>query len=298
MADISTEVVNGTTYSLKDTSARATANAVTVQEEYDRQQAAHCYNGQSIVTLLGAASVDAAISTLHSRIAAGNFAGLRVGDYLDVPCGIYGTRRFVIADFDPYYQCGDAAIGHHIAFVDSSPVAIPSGDTHDGIANSSYLMWNTTATNQGTEAEPAPYLVSNLHDWEINNLLPAMPATLRNYMLDRRSLCETRYSAGGSLTASPGWAWKSMGKLWSLSEIEVYGCTVWATPGYSVGESRQFEYFRNAKHQLNGSRVTWWLRSVSGSSSSNVCNVGNGGRAGDTSAANTWVRPRCGFLLG
>ena len=298
MADLSTEVVNGTTYSLKDTSARATANAVTVQEEYDRQQAAHCYNGQSLITLLGASSFDDCCAKLHQRASAANFAGLRVGDYIDAACGDYGTRRYAIADFDPYYQAGDTAMGHHIAFVDQSPVAIPTSDTHPCKANGSYLMWNATATNQGTEEEPAPYLASGLHDWEINNFLPAHPNALKQYMLSRREILETRYAAGQSLTASPSWAWKDMGKLWSLSEIEVYGCVVWGTPGYTVGTSRQLEYFRNAKHQLNGSRVSWWLRSVSGSSASHVCHVHSYGGANATSAACTWVRPRCGFLLG
>jgi hypothetical protein len=204
----------------------------------------------------------------------------------------------VIADFDPYYQCGDTAMGHHICFVDQTPVAIPSGDSHECITNTSYLMWNKTATNQGTADENCPYLASGLHDWEINNFLAAFPTALKNVMIERREWLETRYSASGNLNTSPGAAWKSLGKLWSLSEMEVYGTVVWGTPGYTVGISRQLEYFRNAKHQLNGSRITWWLRSVSGSSASHVCYVSNGGTAYHTSAADTWGRPRCGFLLG
>ena len=298
MADLSTEVVNGTTYNLKDTTARATANAVTTQEEYDRQQAAHCYGGQSLITLLGASSFDDCCAKLHTRASAANFSGLRVGDYIDVAAGIYGTRRYAIADFDQYYQCGDTAMGHHIVFVDTKPVPIPSGDTHPCKANTSYLMWNDTATNQGTADENCPYLASGLHDWEINNFLAAFPTALKNVMIERREWLETRYAAGQSLTASPGAAWKSLGKLWSLSEMEVYGTVVWGTPGYTVGISRQLEYFRNAKHQLNGERIHWWLRSVSGSSASNVCIVYRSGDANHRSATYDWVRPRCGFLLG
>ena len=287
---------DGNEFFQPDSTARANALTAIAEAEYNRQALSHAYGGQNLVTLLGAASTDAAITALHSRASAANFAGLRVGDYIDVDAGVYGTRRFVIADFDPYYQCGDTAMGHNICFVDSAPVSLPSSDSL--VTNSSYLMWNATATNQGTADEECPYLASRLHDWEINNFLPALPSTLRSYMLERRELLEQRYSASGSLEASTGWTWKSMGKIWSLAEIEVYGCVVWGTPGYTVGTSRQLEYFRNAKHQLNGSRVNWWLRSVSGSSSSGVCNVGNHGTAYRHSAANTWFRPRCGFLLG
>ena len=297
MADLSTEVVNGNTYSLKDTSARATANAVTVQEEYDRQQAANCYNGQSLITLLGASSADDCFAKLHQRASAANFAGLRVGDHIDVSAGIYGTRRFVIADFDPYYQMGDTAMGHHICFVDSAPVPIPSGDTHECVTGTN-LKWNATNTNQGTEAENCPYLASGIHDWEINNFLAAFPTALKNVMIERREWLETRYASGQNLTASPGAAWKSLGKLWSLSEMEVYGTVVWGTPGYSVGISRQLEYFKNIKRQLSGGRVPWWLRSVSGSSASNVCYVNSNGYANYNSAAYALLRPRCGFLLG
>ena len=297
MADISQEVINGTTYTMKDTSARATAAAVTTQEEYDRQQAANCYAGQSLITLLGASSFDDCISKLHARASAANFSGLRVGDYIDVACGDYGTRRFCIADFDPYYNMGDTAMGHHICFVDNAPVSIPSSDTH-ACKTGTNLMWNTTATNQGTADEASPYLASGLHDWEINNFLPSFPTSLKNVMIERREWLETRYTAGQSLTASPGAAWKSLGKIWSFSEMEVYGTVVWGTPGYTVGISRQLEYFKNIKNQLTGGRVPWWLRSVSGSSASHVCNVNSLGTANYLSATHTHPRPRCGFLLG
>ncbi|WP_370446240.1 DUF6273 domain-containing protein [Collinsella sp. TF12-2AT] len=42
-------------------------------------------------------------------------------------------------------------------------------------------------------------------------------------------------------------------------------------------------------------RYNWWLRSVMGGSSSNVCYVNNNGNANYNSATNVWVRPRPGF---
>ena len=80
--------------------------------------------------------------------------------------------------------------------------------------------------------------------------------------------------------------------------MEVYGCPVWGTPGYSVGFDCQFDLFRDTAHRLNGSRFDWWLRSVGGGSSATVCCVSNYGTAYCPDATYDWVRPRVGFLLG
>ena len=47
-----------------------------------------------------------------------------------------------------------------------------------------------------------------------------------------------------------------------------------------------------------GGRISWWLRSVSGSSSSGVCCVRSNGYAYYNSPAFGWVRPRPCFLVG
>jgi hypothetical protein len=279
-------------------SANARIDTVGMDEDYDRQVLNGTYAGRNIQTILGTNSFDATISALHSRIASANFSGLRVGDFINVDCGEYGTVRFDIAHFDPYYRMGSSAMGHHICFVAHAPIALPSGDTYGTGANNTYLAWNTTSTNQGTEAEPAPYLASHLHDWEINKLLPAMPTSLTNNLINRWEWLETRYAAAGGLTASPGATWKQIGKIWSLSEMEVYGSVVCGTPAYSVGISRQFAIFRRIHSQLHGSRTHWWLRTPSGVSASIVCYVANSGFASAYSATLDWFRPRPGFLLG
>ena len=277
-------------------SANARIDGIDMNEDYDQQVLNGTYAGRNIQTILGTNSFDATISALHSRIASANFSGLRVGDFINVNCGTYGTVRFDIAHFDPYYQMGSSAMGHHICFVAHKPIALPSGDAYG--TNNTYLAWNTTNTNQGTEAEPAPYLASHLHDWEINKLLPAMPTSLTDNLINRWEYLETRYAAAGGLTASTGRAWKQLGKVWSLSEMEVYGAVVWGTPGQSVGIDRQFDIFRRIWSQLHGERTAGWLRTPSGVSASNVCCVNSNGIAHTYSATYGGVRPRPGFLLG
>lgn len=302
MANAKTLVVGGQSLNVIDDTARSNAQTALNNAEYNRQGQIGKYGGQSIATILaGEIGSGTVYDALHKRIAAGNFAGLRVGDYIDVPLvsasnvAAQQSVRFLLAHFDPYYQCGDSAKGHHIAFIASAPVAVAK--TVTGVANGSYLMWNTANTNQGTADVKNPYLNSNLKAWE--KLFEAcLPEGLTKYLLTQRVLLEERYSASGALSDSNSCSWQDIGKVWSPSEMEVYGCPVWGTKGYSVGFDCQFDLFRDTAHRLNGTRYAWWLRSVASGSAPGVCYVSYGGSATCYSATHTWLRPRPGFLVG
>ncbi len=302
MAQVDKFSVGGASYEVIDSTARTNAQTALNNAEYNRLSLVGKYGGQSIATVLaGEIGSGTVYDALHKRVAAGNFAGLRVGDYLDVPLvsasGVTSQQsvRFLLAHIDPYLNCGDSSKGHHIAFMASAPVAV--AETATGAANGSYLMWNTTNTNQGTADVKNPYLGSNLKAWE--QLFEAcLPEGLTKYLLTQRVLLEERYSASGALSDSNSWSWQDIGKVWSPSEMEVYGCPVWGTKGYSVGFDCQFDLFRDTAHRLNGTRCSWWLRSVMGGSTSCVCYVGYGGYADYTSATDTWICPRPGFLVG
>ena len=303
MAQAKILTVGGTNYEMIDDTARTNATTALNNAEYNRQGLIGKYPGQSLATILaGEVSGSTTIyDALHKRVQAANFSGMRVGDYIDVPLvsasGVTSQQsvRFLLAHIDPYLWCDDRSKGHHLAFVASAPIAVAS--TVTGAANSSYLMWNTTNTNQGTADQKCPYLNSNLKAWE--KLFEAcLPEGLTKYLLTQRVLLEERYSASGALSDSNSWSWQDIGKVWSPSEMEVYGCPVWGTKGYSVGFDCQFDLFRDTAHRLNGTWCAWWLRSVVGGSSSNVCCVSGDGSAPCTSATNTWVRPRPGFLVG
>ena len=300
MADLSKFSINGTAYNLKDTSARNSANAVTTAEEYDRQHIINAYGGRSLASVFASEIGSTDVYTwLRNRARSANFAGLRIGDYIDVPITAGAnvpsqTVRYRIGAIDHYYQCGDTAKGHHIVMVPLAPVSV----TGDKASNTSYLQWRDTNDNNGTAEEKHPYLVSKLHDWEINDFLPALPTALQNAIMAQRVLLEERYSSSGNLTEASGWSWADLGKIWSPSEMEVYGCPVWGSKGYSVGFDSQFPIFTDTASRIAGGRVTWWLRSVMGGSSSNACSVTSYGRAGSNAPTNDWVRPLPCFLLG
>ena len=277
MAQAKTLSVGGIDYEVIDDTARSNAQTALNNAEYNRQGQIGKYGGQNIATILaGEIGSGSVYDALHKRIAAANFAGLRVGDYLDVPlvsASAVTTQqsvRFLLAHIDPYLYCGDNSKGHHIAFVASAPIAVAK--TVTGVANDSFLMWNTTNTNQGTADQKCPYPNSNLKAWE-TAFEACLPESLTKYLLTQRVLLEERYSASGALNDSNSWSWQDIGKVFSLSEMEVYGCPVWGTKGYSVGFDCQWDLFRDTAHRVNGNRCCWWLRSVMGGSSSNVCYV-------------------------
>jgi hypothetical protein len=305
MANVNAERfnVNGVSHEIIDSLARTNATTALNNAEYNRQGLIGKYPGQSLATLL-AGEVSGSVTiydALHKRVQAANFSGMRVGDYIDVPlvsASAVTTQqsvRFLLAHIDPYLYCGDNSKGHHLAFVASAPVAVAK--TVAGAANDSFLMWNTTNTNQGTADQKCPYPNSNLKAWE-KAFEACLPESLTKYLLTQRVLLEERYSASGALNDSNSWSWQDIGKVFSLSEMEVYGCPVWGTKGYSVGFDCQWDLFRDTAHRINGTRYYWWLRSVVGGSSSGVCYVGGDGAATCGSATATWVRPRPGFLVG
>ena len=260
------------------------------------------YHGRNLADVLadeiGAGDV---YSALHNRIQKADFSDLRIGDYVDVPLvsasAVTSAQsiKFLLAHIDPYYQCGDAAKGHHLAFVASTSIDVSS--SYPTVKNSTCVQWNTSSTNQGNSTTKCPYLISNLKVWE-SAFEKCLPTALSQYILNQRVLLEERYSASGALTDSNSWSWQNIGKVWSLSETEVYGQCVWGTKGYSVGFDCQFDLFHETAARLNNKRWSWWLRSVRSGSSSYVCIVNHYGLAGDSVATIDWVQPRVGFLLG
>lgn len=250
------------------------------------EQANNTYPGRSIAQAFADEVEEAGgvYRFLSQRARAGNYDGLRIGDYVDVTLKNSTVMRYRIAAFDHYYNCADQAMGHHIHMV---PDEVYNEEVH----------WNNTNTNQGTSAENNPYLVSNLHSWEIGTFLPLLPDELQGVLVSMRALMEERYNASQQLTASTGWSWKDIGKVFSLDEVEVYGQTVWGTPGWSAGMSSQLPIFRETRNRIKG-RTNWWLRVAGGGSATNACIVVSGGYAGSIAATGSWVRPLPCFLIG
>ena len=121
------------------------------------------------------------------------------------------TVSYAVGAIDPYFQCGDTAKGHHIAMVPKSTVAVRGPNA----VNESYIQWRKTADNNGTNEQKCPYLLSQLHEWENEHFLSALPAEVQAAIMPHRVLLEERYSSSGKLTEPSGWSWQDLGKIWS-----------------------------------------------------------------------------------
>ena len=302
MAELEAFKINDTLYPVKDATARETADKVTTEAEYDRQKGIEQYKGRSLTAVFADEIGKHAniYAWLSARAKAGNFDGLRIGDYMDVPIRAGAnvpaqTLRYHIAAIDPYYNCSDQPMPHHITFAPAAPALV----TGSKASNGTNIKWNDTATNNGNATHKEPYLASKLHGWEIGDFLPALPTELQAVLINYRSLPEQRYSStNAALTEASGWGWADLGKVWSMSETEAYGFPVWGSKGYSVGMDCPFPLFTSSSSRLMGYRVLSWLRSVQGGSASNVCTLDSYGSATYRSAANEGIRPRPCFHLG
>ena len=227
----------------------------------------------------------------NARIMSGNFDGICVFDYFDITLTDGKVFRYRVATIDQYLHAGYPEITAHHA------IMVPDQVWPDSVP------WNTTNVNQGTSSERHPYLVSNLHNWEVNTFYALLPKKWKNVIATHHVLLEERYANGTTLTDSNSWSWADLGKIWSLSETEVYGDVVCGTKLLSKGFDCHFaEFFKYTRHRTrrnaSDSRCHWWLRTAAGGSSIGACIVGGDGNADATDTSGAGVRALPCFRVG
>lgn len=213
------------------------------------------------------------ITWIKNRIDLRYYKGLMLRDYVNVTLSDNTVMPYQIGRFDGTFGAGNTE--ETSGSIDFVPVfAYPTA-----------VQFNTTNTNQGTAAKPNPYNASNLHEWELNTYLAMLPADLRSAIVERTVLAESRYQSGQTLTDSTGWAWTNLGKIWSLSEMEVTGSVIWGTRGFTAGIDTQFPIFVSTKDRIFRSaqdgvgRKIVWLRTTCGASAASFCAIGGEGDA-------------------
>ena len=102
---------------------------------------------------------------------------------------------------------------------------------------------------------------------------------------------------GKNSGASSSWGWYES-KLDLMSEVNVYGSTVWSSSGYDIGiDNRQYAIFQLKPEFINSyenSRFNYWLKAVG--YSTNFDYVNNNGFANTSGASNlSGIKPR--FLI-
>ena len=260
---------------------------------------------------------------IQSRIKSGNYDGILIGDYLttSISSGTVNgsavnaqTFQMQVAGIDTYTGCCDVEQGHHIDFISREVI-----DTE--------FKWNPTDNNNGTSAQPNPFLASMAYAIlnGVNNystsaynkvahgancngagIWQLLSADAKSVIVQKRQLTENKYDANSLLFGSKDWTWRDIGNLWLPNEHEVYGTQV-------RGNLAQTQYFWNPdaqtaiaypiflgagrnriKRMSNGGRSAWWLSSTVTHNTADVAHVGANGEASSSDATVAGYRfPLC-----
>ena len=246
--------------------------------------------------------------TLWTRIA-NNFDDIYVGDYFKMSraisayerTGSYqatGSQYVTISELNPELYNGDSQkVGfNHIELI---PGQFMSGSFHFGRSrmNSSntttggYVgseMFTTTlgaVTSSGSTASTAS--INQQLYAEFGTHLKTFRALLSNGI---NSTGYNRFGTNGG--CANGWAWTDVQSV-LLSEMDVYGGTIWSSSGYDSGTSKtQKSLFKYCPECINNRSSYYWLKDVA--TSSYFARANNLGYADcdDASYAGTYVRPR------
>lgn len=215
---------------------------------------------RTVVNTVGGALTDRArltnfeLATLKAAVAAQNLEkyGLKPGDYKTI-----NGRNYVIAGLNCMkgthaYTCTENHVGL---------IVIPH----------TKQKWNESGnTYTGADNRGAGYKNSDLHYYLKNTLLPLVESDLgASNLLGHPKLLSSAvnkngYNRFGEATGcSSGWDWDSNCKICALSEMQVYGGTIWSSSGYDTSEAcQQLEVFRRYKYTDIFGNEYLWLRDV------------------------------------
>ena len=183
--------------------------------------------------------------------------GLKVGDQKTI-----NGRTYVIAGLNPMKGT-------------STPYRLTQN--HVGLIVIPHVTqkWNESGnTYTGADGRGAGYANSDLHYYLTNTLLPLVQSDLGSANLLAHSkllsnaVDQTGTNKMGSATGcSSGWGWATNQYISALSEVQVYGATVWSSSGYDTGEAcRQLDVFRVYNHtEIFGGEYPWFRDVVSAS---------------------------------
>ena len=236
------------------------------------------------------------------------FEDIYVGDYIkmsraitcpDSTDGTVGSQYVTIAGLDTMMNNGEDSkyVNYHHA------VMVP-GKGFEGIQHFGRHAMNATNTTEGGYA-------GSVMDQSVLGAVATEGSTASGATINQQlyaefgshlkttdELLSTSINATGTNRlgkangCSNNWAW-AMRQAVFMSEVEVYGSTVWSSSGYDTGNAKmQLPLFAHSRNAMNDRSVWYWLKDVA--SSAFFCGCGDRGYAGYYDAGNAWawVRPR------
>ncbi len=249
------ENMNGAQRLYADAAARTAINEIDA-----RQDMASSY----------ARKTDFDLAVLKQAVAEGNLEkyGLKVGDQKTI-----NGHTYVIADLNPMKGT-------------STPYRLTTNHVGLIVIPHTTQAWNASGnTYTGADERGAGYMNSDLHYYLKNTVLPMVQTDLgsANLLAHSKLLSNavntTGYNKRGEASGcTSGWAWENDCYISALSEVQVYGSTVWSSSGHDTGEAcRQLDVFQKYSHtEIFGGEYPW-LRDVV--SASGAANAGSSGYA-------------------
>lgn len=234
--------VNGSTKKYADEKARNAINAMDEEKLFLTQR-----TRQSNFDL----------SVLKQAVADQNLEkyGLKVGDYKTI-----NGHDYVIAGLNPMKGT-------------TTPYRLTENHVGLIVIPHTTQAWNASGnTYTGADGRGAGYANSDLHYYLKNTLLPLVKTDLGAANLLSHSKLLTNAVDVNAVNnrhtssnpgASSGWGWEADCFISALSEVQVYGSTVWSSSGFDTGEAcRQLDVFRVYNHtEIFGGEYVW-LRDV------------------------------------
>ena len=190
--------------------------------------------------------------SLYTMISDGTFKDIYVGDFFNA-----NGVTWLIADLDNYLYSGDQELAkHHATIIPAKPLMETS--------------MNATNTTEGA------YIGSQMASETLPSLVSAdglIGKAFGHHLIEYRTLLSKQVNpeginqTGGKwFGASDEWGWYSR-KIDLMSEVNVYGTTVWSSSGYDTGiDNRQYALFQLKPEFINSygnARFHYWLKAVS-----------------------------------
>ncbi len=245
---------------------------------------------------------------LYSQIENCSFDDIYVGDYIKTnkqdTAGTSHNVTWLIADLNNYLHSGYTDLQTcHATIIPATTLGTAQMNTENktGVVDEN-LTLDSKDGNKRTSI--GAYVGSNMKQKVLPEILEKyiIPVfgdnviTYTNLLVDQYD--DTRSNQDGAvLGASSGWAWYDS-QVDLMSEVNVYGSTIWSSSGYDIGiDNRQYAIFQLKPEFINSygnQRFNYWLKAVADSTT--FAYVGNRGHANAGSASGSYgVRPR--FLI-
>ena len=235
----------------------------TVSQKLEKYSGAGAHNGIFRgINLLSKYS----LSQIYNMISDGSFSDICIGDYFDITISTSYTTsetvRLIATIFDPYYMYGDTPLTrHHAGFITKNCLT----KTH---------QMNSSHTTAGGYYNSAMFSVLNTYANAFASALGSSHLITRRALLSNAVNTSNPSMAGnGYMGASSDWGWYDV-RLQLLSEIQVYGSTVFSSSFYDTGcDHSQLPYFLfnpagkickagGTDDVTSSNKQWWWLKDV------------------------------------